>query len=1399
MKKTITQLKFIKLMLIFLATGILNSLTAQAPWCNAHGAYHQGYSSSAYIIALEQVRIRAGNTIVGNKPADGWNYSGSCGSEWRLVNSPSNAIDLSAGNTYTIDANISSTYGYNANLGAYIDYNNDKDFIDAGEFLGTWPASNGGSNTPGSLVSRNFTLPCNITPGATRLRVIADANFFTMNAANGCTGCTDYRLYYGEACDFSINLVLPTTVSANFAAPAEAWVKTVVNFINNNQSGYTEHAWDVNNDGSFEQRGVRANYSTTSGNGGTWTTAGTKCVKLRSTNCLGRDSTVKCLTVKEPTAVPIIDFIASKTTIEQYESVRFFDLSENGPFEWEWDIYDSVTYINDPNADYAVPRVGEGVWEDPFGQGWNELTQNPEFAFDYPGVYTVVLTARNDRGASAPTRKVFYITVTLPTEYLLGFGSFGPNGDNVVGSPSGTIFDNGGPGLNYSNNQGLGARSFIRITPCNAQRIDLTMTQIKLKDANDKLQVWDGKSPGGANTTLLASWSSNDKGPKKVSAYSGSMYILFTSDAAGIDSGFAGFYTSQLGPATVTNPDFSPTTTPSYENVPVLFTNTTPGVVGVPTWEWSVDGDVYGTKQDFKYTFTTGGTYNVCAIVKSCVGTATTCKTITVVTPQSHPNLDVVASTRRPTVGRDLVVLKPISDIANRFEWTIFPTTYTLMNPPTGPHGSSGSGFVNYTSTRGDSIPTPILKFGASGCYTLTLKAWNNTNPSATTKTVVKNKFICVLDYCIPSSIILSSDVGINNVKLKDGNTELINNFSTSGDIAYSDFTSTNRAALTFGKTYNLEVARVSNVDPANTKVWIDWNIDGDFTDAGEEIFVQASTFAKVLSTTFTVPALNASFEGVTRMRVATNYHNQPTTSCGPLTAGEIEDYTLVLANDNQPPVITLLGNSTVRIEVGTPYTDAGATASDPSEGDITNRIVTTNDLDVAVTGIYTYEYNVTDKSNNRAVPVIRTIIVVNDLTNPILTLNPGSTGCIEADRTNAPYTDPGATATDNKLPFNLTSSIVVTGSVDTRMVGNYILTYYVQDVAGNNVTKTRNVCVEDTKAPVIDPQGPTQVQIGSVWIDQTTVMDAYDNMPVLTRTWGFNGVVNTLVRATYPVTYTAVDGEGNIATPVLRNYRVDDFIAPVINLNTFDIVNHEVRTAYASIFPLATDNYYPNTQVSLVLKSSNVNENVLGTYTEVYEAIDGSGNITSKTRTVKVVDTKAPTIWGGVIKGCVGEDIWPMTGISTVDNYYDPATLKPLITIVNQNVNKFEEGIYTITYRVTDPSNNTSQEFTRLVQYTYWPRCINSTVGIDATSIEQTVSVYPNPSTGFVNIDMKGALVKNATIEVYNAMGQRVISENYTDATSKFELNLSNNAKGIYTIKLVADGVTVTKRVVIQ
>jgi hypothetical protein len=79
------------------------------------------------------------------------------------------------------------------------------------------------------------------------------------------------------------------------------------------------------------------------------------------------------------------------------------------------------------------------------------------------------------------------------------------------------------------------------------------------------------------------------------------------------------------------------------------------------------------------------------------------------------------------------------------------------------------------------------------------------------------------------------------------------------------------------------------------------------------------------------------------------------------------------------------------------------------------------------------------------------------DSTAPTLTLRGEPTVNIVID---SPFADPGATATD-AVDGDLSSRIVVSGSVDTTALGTYTLTYAVSDLSGNAaapVTRTVNV-----------------------------------------------------------------------------------------------------------------------------------------------------------------------------------------------------------------------------------------------------------------------------------------------------------------------------------------------------
>ena len=90
--------------------------------------------------------------------------------------------------------------------------------------------------------------------------------------------------------------------------------------------------------------------------------------------------------------------------------------------------------------------------------------------------------------------------------------------------------------------------------------------------------------------------------------------------------------------------------------------------------------------------------------------------------------------------------------------------------------------------------------------------------------------------------------------------------------------------------------------------------------------------------------------------------------------------------SDRTLPVITLNGNAVVQVEAGTSYSDAGASASDSLDGDLTGSVVTKSTVDILTVGSYTISFSVSDAAGNAAVQVTRTVNV-EDTTAPVITL----------------------------------------------------------------------------------------------------------------------------------------------------------------------------------------------------------------------------------------------------------------------------------------------------------------------------------------------------------------------------------------------------------------------------
>ncbi len=122
---------------------------------------------------------------------------------------------------------------------------------------------------------------------------------------------------------------------------------------------------------------------------------------------------------------------------------------------------------------------------------------------------------------------------------------------------------------------------------------------------------------------------------------------------------------------------------------------------------------------------------------------------------------------------------------------------------------------------------------------------------------------------------------------------------------AYSDYTNISTDVYR-GSSYDLTVQVNTDGDyTVATKVWIDWNHDCDFDDAGEEYDLgtaQNVTDGATSNSPLSITIPTSATLGQTTMRVSSKY-NAYATSCETDFDGEVEDYTVNVLDPNSPTI----------------------------------------------------------------------------------------------------------------------------------------------------------------------------------------------------------------------------------------------------------------------------------------------------------------------------------------------------------------------------------------------------------------------------------------------------------------------------------------------------------------
>lgn len=160
---------------------------------------------------------------------------------------------------------------------------------------------------------------------------------------------------------------------------------------------------------------------------------------------------------------------------------------------------------------------------------------------------------------------------------------------------------------------------------------------------------------------------------------------------------------------------------------------------------------------------------------------------------------------------------------------------------------------------------------------------------------------------------------------------------------------------------------------------------------------------------------------------------------------------TLLVINNYSYPELKLLGKKEINLSLNEKYTDPGYKIVPNNKK---YKVVVDNNIDENKTGSYEVKYSLQVK--NRLINKVRKVNVVDNI-SPEITLK-GSDNIKLYESSD--YEEPGFIAFDN-YDGDITKNVIVQNDIKEE-VGDYKITYIVEDSSGNKTMVTRNVKILD-------------------------------------------------------------------------------------------------------------------------------------------------------------------------------------------------------------------------------------------------------------------------------------------------------------------------------------------------
>jgi trimeric autotransporter adhesin len=700
-------------------------------------------------------------------------------------------------------------------------------------------------------------------------------------------------------------------------------------------------------------------------------------------------------------------------------------------------------------------------------------------------------------------------------------------------------------------------------------------------------------------------------------------------------------------------------------------TNTSTNTLEGSTYEWDInnDGSVEAITADYSFVSTASGTFSVKLTVKNG-----TCEhsVVNSVTVNALPTFTFVHTSVSCAGGNDGSITFTAEGSSASYQYSI----------------DNGANYVNEATFANLS----------AGDYTLLVKDANGCVATAQTFSLPTTP-----DVTAPV-ITLTGDATIN-LSCDETYTEL---GATATDNCSENLTVTVGGDVvsgvgTFNITYNVidasgnsaeQVTRTVIVSDTQIPV-ITLNGDATINLSCDETYTElGATATDNCSENLTVTVGGDVVSGIGTFNITYNVSDANGNNA-------VEVTRTVIVSDTEAPVITLNGNSIIDIEVGSTYTELGASVSDNcAEG--LNAVIGGDVVNTSVVGTYVITYNVNDGNGNNATQITRTVNVQDTQAPTAPTLSAGTitTTSIQLNWTGA-TDNVGVVSYDVYQGLSFVTNTVSSTYTVTGLNPNtaYTFTVKAKDASNNPSNASNELSVSTQPEPITTTQR-LEVENGF-----TKITDI-DNDVIVTRGGGAaagtawsNGFgvslpdIGDRIRLNFNAANTGQYiikvrvRSGNSSNSTL--FWPDKYGFTLNNAPITLLGNTATISALSSAFSGSYFGTMESAIINLTAGSQSLDITTLRTagaidYIEVI-SLGGSDNVTPTAPTLSLANKSGITVgltWSGATDniGVVSYEVYQ--GLTLIAS---PSTTNYLVTGLNPNTT------YSFTVKAKDAAGNTS------------------------------------------------------------------------------------------------------------